>query len=130
MSTAAGGIIFAILQLLEWIRPVGEGVRLAQNPWGKGLFGASFFSISGWHLIHVAVSVIVLIVIAARRKSGRSDAGDIETTGLYWQFVVLLWMFVLPAVYLLNVAKQTQGDGGNHETAMERHLTVGAQENI
>ena len=105
MITAAGGILFAIPQLLEWTRLVGEGVRLSHNPWGNELFGATFFSISGWHLIHVAVGVIALVVIAARHESGRSDAGDIETMGLYWQFVVLLWMFVLPAIYLLNVAK-------------------------
>ena len=44
-------------------------------------------------------------LLALRYKSGRSDADDIEITGLYWHFVDLVWMFVVPLVYLLNVSK-------------------------
>jgi cytochrome c oxidase subunit 3 len=105
VMTAVGGIIFAILHLREWMGLIDEGVRLFKNPWGNGLFGAAFFTITGLHLTHVTVGVIVLIVIAVRHKNGRSDADDVEITGLYWHFVDLVWMFVVPLVYLLNVAK-------------------------
>ena len=43
-----------------------------------------------------------LVVIAGGYRSGRWDASYIETTGLYWQFVDVVWMFVFPLVYLLN----------------------------
>ena len=33
------------------------------------------------------------------------NADDLEITGLYWHFVDLVWMFVVPLVYLLNVSK-------------------------
>jgi cytochrome c oxidase subunit 3 len=105
LITALGGVIFALLHLREWMGLIDEGVRLYKNPWGNDLFGAAFFSITGLHLTHVTVGVIVLIVVALRYKGGRSNADDLEITGLYWHFVDLVWMFVVPLVYLLNVSK-------------------------
>ena len=105
LITAGGGALFALLHVREWIGLIAEGMRLFRNPWGNGLFGASFFSITGLHLTHVTVGVIVLVVVGMRYKRGRFDADDIEITGLYWHFVDLVWMFVVPLVYLLNVAK-------------------------
>ncbi len=105
MLTAAGGAIFTLLHIREWMGLIDEGVRLFRNPWGNGLFGAAFFSITGLHLTHVTIGIIVLVVIGVRHKRGRSDAGDVEITGLYWHFVDLVWMFVVPLVYLLNVSK-------------------------
>jgi cytochrome c oxidase subunit 3 len=105
MVTAVAGVIFGILHLREWFSLIDEGVRLFRNPWGNGLFGASFFTITGLHLTHVTVGVIVLIVVGLRYKRGHADADDMEITGLYWHFVDLVWMFVVPLVYLLNVSK-------------------------
>ncbi len=105
MITAVGGVMFAFLQLREWIALIDEGVRPFRNPWGNGLFGASFFTITGLLLTHVTVGVIVLLVVGTRYKSGRFHADDLEITGLYWHFVDLVWMFVVPLVYLLNVSK-------------------------
>ena len=102
LLTALAGAIFAFLHLREWMGLIGEGVRLYKNPWGNGLFGASFFSITGLHLTHVTVGVIVLIVVGLRYRNGRSDADDLEITGLYWHFVDLVWMFVFPLVYLMS----------------------------
>ncbi len=105
MLTAAGGAIFAVLHIREWMGLIAEGVTLFHNPWGNGLFGASFFSITGLHLTHVTIGIVVLIVVGLRYKNGKSDADDMEITGLYWHFVDLVWMFVVPLVYLLNVSK-------------------------
>jgi cytochrome c oxidase subunit III len=103
--TAAGGILFALLHIREWFGLIKEGVRLFQNPWGSGLFGAAFFSITGLHLAHVIGGVIALVIVALRYKRGRYNSDDIEISGLYWHFVDLVWMFVVPFVYLLNVAR-------------------------
>jgi cytochrome c oxidase subunit III len=104
MITAAGGILFALLHVREWLRLIAEGMTLFKNPWGTGLFGASFFSITGLHLTHVTCGVIALIAVGVRYKGGRYNADDIEVLGLYWHFVDLVWMFVVPLVYLLNLA--------------------------
>ena len=103
--TAAGGVLFALLHIREWLGLIHEGVRLFQNPWGSGVFGAAFFSITGLHLAHVTGGVIALVIVALRYKRGRYNSDDIEVCGLYWHFVDLVWMFVVPFVYLLNVAR-------------------------
>ena len=82
---------------------IGEGMTLFQNPWGTGLFGSAFFSITGLHLTHVTAGVIALIVVGIRYQRGRYKADDLEILGLYWHFVDIVWMFVVPLVYLLNL---------------------------
>jgi cytochrome c oxidase subunit 3 len=103
--TALAGTIFAILHLREWMSMIDEGVTLFKNPWGTGLFGGAFFSITGLHLLHVVSGVIALVAVGLRYQAGRYKADDLEVTGLYWHFVDLVWMFVVPLVYLLNVAR-------------------------
>ncbi|MGB0050249.1 MAG: cytochrome c oxidase subunit 3, partial [Terriglobales bacterium] len=104
MITAVLGIVFAVLHIREWMELIDQGMTLFKNPWGTGLFGASFFSITGLHLTHVTCGVIALITVGVRYKGGRYNADDIEVLGLYWHFVDLVWMFVVPLVYLLNLA--------------------------
>lgn len=104
LITAAAGIIFALLHVREWLALIDEGMTLFKNPWGTGLFGAVFYSITGLHLMHVAGGVIALIAVGLRYKGGRYNADDLEILGLYWHFVDMVWMFVVPLVYLLNLA--------------------------
>jgi cytochrome c oxidase subunit 3 len=104
MITAAAGILFASLHVREWLGLFNEGMTLFKNPWGTGLFGASFFSITGLHLMHVTGGIVALVVVGVRYKGGRYNADDIEILGLYWHFVDVVWMFVVPLVYLLNLA--------------------------
>lgn len=103
--TVAGGILFALLHIREWVGLIREGVRLFQNPWGSPMFGATFFAITGLHLTHVIGGAIALTVVALGYKRGRYNSDDIETWSLYWHFVDLVWMFVVPMVYLLNISR-------------------------
>jgi len=103
LITAGLGALFALLHIREWFALIGEGMTLFKNPWGTGLFGASFFSITGLHLLHVTGGVVALVAVGLRYKGGRYNADDLEITGLYWHFVDLVWMFVVPLVYLLNL---------------------------
>ena len=98
-STMALGAIFAALHLREWFQLFGRGITLS-----SGLFGQTFFTITGLHLLHVISGVIALFVVATKYSSGKLTAGYVENTGLYWHFVDLVWMFVVPLVYLTNIA--------------------------
>jgi len=104
MITAVLGVLFAVLHIREWMGMIGEGATLFHNPWGTPLFGSLFFSVTGLHLLHVTGGVIALIAVGVRYQGGRYNADDLEITGLYWHFVDLVWMFVVPLVYLLNLA--------------------------
>jgi cytochrome c oxidase subunit 3 len=103
--TAAGGALFALLHLREWMNLIGEGLRPFSNPWGSPLFGASFFCVTGLHMTHVIAGVIALLVIGVGYKRGRFAPKHIENLSLYWHFVDLVWMFVVPLVYLLNMKR-------------------------
>ena len=52
----------------------------------------------------VTGGVVALIAVGLRYQGGRYNADDLEITGLYWHFVDLVWMFVVPFVYLMNLA--------------------------
>jgi cytochrome c oxidase subunit 3 len=105
MITLAGGIVFILLHLREWAGIMGEGVTLFKNPWGTNQFGAAYFSITGLELLHVIAGVIALIIVGLGYRRGRNNSDDIENCGLFWQFINIVWMFVLPFVYLLNAAR-------------------------
>lgn len=98
-STMVLGALFAALHLREWFELFGRGITI-----GSGLFGQTFFTVTGLHLLHVICGVIALFVVGMKYSSGRLTPGHVESTGLYWHFVDLVWMFVVPLVYLTNIA--------------------------
>jgi cytochrome c oxidase subunit 3 len=101
--TVAGGTLFALLHLREWRGLISDGLGFAHNPWGSGLFGSAFFSITGLHLTHVVGGIIALSIVAIGYNRGRYKPYHLEVWSLYWHFVDLVWMFVVPLVYLLNI---------------------------
>jgi heme/copper-type cytochrome/quinol oxidase subunit 3 len=106
IATIVLGTAFAILHLREWFHMFDEGWSLSNNPMGGPvMFGAAFFSITGLHLLHVISGIVALAVVAVGFKTNWLDANHVETTGLYWHFVDLVWMFVFPMLYLMNAAR-------------------------
>jgi cytochrome c oxidase subunit 3 len=103
-ATIAGGAAFIALHLSEWQHLIQvERVTPAANPWNVPLFGAVFFGVTGLHMAHVAAGLIYLTILATGVARGKFSAEDVETGGLYWHFVDLVWMFVFPLVYLMAV---------------------------
>jgi heme/copper-type cytochrome/quinol oxidase subunit 3 len=103
LATMLGGAVFVGLHLTEWWHLALEGVTPWGNPWNVPLFGATFFGITGLHMLHVTIGVVYLGVIAAGVPGGRFSEEDVEVSGLYWHFVDLVWMFVFPLIYLMSV---------------------------
>jgi cytochrome c oxidase subunit 3 len=105
LFTAAGGVVFTLLHIRDWMGMMDQGVSLFKNPWGPAAFGAAFYSITGFSLLHISVGTLALIIIAIRYKGGRYNADDVELFNLFWQFIGLVWLFIVPLVYLMNVAR-------------------------
>ena len=106
--TILGGLAFLILHANEWRELIDEGLRPFTNPWGNPpgstpLFGATFFTCTGLHMLHVTIGVIILANMARGFKKGSYTADHVEVSGLYWHFVDLVWMFIFPLLYLLSV---------------------------
>jgi len=104
MMTLVAGLVFTFLHIREWLGMIGQGVTFFKNPWGTGLFGGAYFSVTGMELLHVIAGLIALLIIALGYKSGRYTAVDLENVGLFWQFINIVWMFVVPLIYFMNLA--------------------------
>jgi cytochrome c oxidase subunit 3 len=113
LVTAAFGASFVGMQAFEWTKLIEEGVRPWANPFGAPQFGSTFFMITGFHGFHVSVGVIFLIIVARKVLRGDFDnekrgfftsrKGNyeiVETMGLYWHFVDLVWVFIFALFYL------------------------------
>jgi cytochrome c oxidase subunit III len=105
MITAGAGALFTLLHVRDWMGMMNQGVGLFQNPWGPAAFGAAFYSITGFSLLHISVGTIALIIVAIRYQGGRYNADDVELFSLFWQFIGLVWLFIVPLVYLMNLAR-------------------------
>jgi cytochrome c oxidase subunit 3 len=104
LATMGFGLAFVLLHSREWYHLITtEHVGLMSNEWGIPLFGATFFSLTVLHMLHVTTGVLYLGVVAVNVGRGVSTHDDVEISGLYWHFVDLVWMFIFPMVYLLSV---------------------------
>jgi heme/copper-type cytochrome/quinol oxidase subunit 3 len=104
MLTLVAGLLFVLLHIREWFGMIGQGVTFFKNPWGTGLFGGAYFSVTGVELLHVIAGLIAILIIGLGYKSGRYTAVDVENVGLFWQFINIVWMFVVPLIYFMNLA--------------------------
>ena len=99
-ATFIGGALFLAGQCYEYIHLVeGKGLTLASST-----FGATFYTITGFHGCHVLGGVILLLICVIRVSTGsitKANANFIENVGLYWHFVDLIWILVFTFVYLL-----------------------------
>jgi len=100
LATAALGALFLSVQVFEYSKLIREGMGLGVN-----LFGASFFTLTGFHGAHVTVGVILLLITALRGwRQGFTTQFPlaVEMIGLYWHFVDLVWVVIFTLVYLLR----------------------------
>ena len=101
VATALLGTTFLAGQIFEFTEFIHKGLTLPTSP-----FGSSFFMLTGFHGIHVAVGVLMLAAMAILSLSGRlyDDRGlNVELVGLYWHFVDVVWIVIFTVVYLLQV---------------------------
>lgn len=111
--TIVGGILFLSCQAWEWTHLWHEGAWWGRNPFVNmdgtlsphSDFTNFFFTITGFHGLHVTSGVILNIIILLNVLKGTyDDRGHyemIEKVGLYWHFVDLVWVFVFTCFYLL-----------------------------
>jgi len=102
LATALLGVVFLLGQVYEFNHFVNEGLTPRTN-----LFGASFFTLTGFHGAHVTVGVIWLLslfVVAWRGKLKKEQALNVELAGLYWHFVDIVWIVIFTVVYLIGAA--------------------------
>jgi cytochrome c oxidase subunit 1/cytochrome c oxidase subunit I+III len=96
--TIALGIVFVFGQSREYIRVFHAGVAVNSNLWAT-----TFFTLTGFHGLHVCVGVIALLIIMGLSLSGDFKHGRTEAVNsiaLYWHFVDAVWLVVFAVIYL------------------------------
>ena len=70
LATMFFGAAFIVLHAMEWTKLIHEGMTPFTNPWAADvpLFGGTFFTLTGMHMLHVTIGVIYLGVVALRKK--------------------------------------------------------------
>ena len=97
--TAILGAIFIGGQVYEFTAFVREGLGFTTS-----LFGSSFYTLTGFHGVHVSVGVILLLStmgIIKKNKVVGNKAESVELVGLYWHFVDIVWIIIFTVVYLI-----------------------------
>ncbi len=99
--TILGGFGFLIVKTIEYSAKIHHGTA----PFGEhfNVFYGLYFLMTGFHAIHVIGGMIPMIWMLGRSftKEGYYRADRVETLGLYWHFVDLVWIFLFPILYLV-----------------------------
>ena len=99
VATAALGTLFLSIQAIEWTALIREGTTASSE-----IFGSTFFTLTGFHGLHVLGGVIWLLFVIAKAFRGgfnQAEHGGVELMGLYWHFVDVVWIFLFTIVYLI-----------------------------
>lgn len=93
------GSIFVGIQAYEYTVLIKDG-----NLPDVDIFWSTFYAMTGFHGIHVAVGVIwnlCILIAAIFRKIPQEKYMKVELAGLYWHFVDLVWVLLFTIVYLM-----------------------------
>ncbi|MBI1869938.1 MAG: heme-copper oxidase subunit III [Chlamydiae bacterium] len=90
------GIIFLVLQGVEWAKLIREGLVLKTGP-----FASTFFTLTGFHGLHVLVGLCVLLFLLMRSKQQPlKNPTPFHIGSMYWHFVDAVWIVIFVSLYL------------------------------
>ena len=111
--TALLGTAFLVIKAFEYHGDYEEnlvpGLAFHEQNWTHPgqvkLFLMFYYIMTGLHAVHLTVGVALMTVLAIQAGRGRYTAqyhGPIEVGGLYWHFVDVVWLFLLPLLYMIG----------------------------
>ena len=100
LATVALGFLFVVLQGVEYAHAYHDyNLTL-----GTGIYGSTFFMLTGFHGFHVTLGAVILLVILLRSMRGHFTAKNhfaFEAAAWYWHFVDVVWLGLFVFVYWL-----------------------------
>jgi len=98
LATIVLGAVFLVGQGLEYRHLILQQVTI-----GRSLFGTTFFTLTGFHGLHVfcgllMLSILWLLTVFGREREPTPAAA--EAISLYWHFVDVVWVVIFAVVYL------------------------------
>jgi heme/copper-type cytochrome/quinol oxidase subunit 3 len=98
VATIVLGVVFLAGQGSEYLGLFRQSIGISTN-----LFATTFFTLTGFHGLHVTVGVFALAIVLGVGLAGdfrRRGANLLRSVGLYWHFVDVVWIVVFSVVYL------------------------------
>lgn len=99
MLTSLLGVAFLGLKAVEYSHEIKEKLLPSTD-----LFFSCYYTMTGFHGLHILIGVVVMWVLAFRANRGdftRTYNSPIEVCGLYWCLVEVVWFFLFPVLYLV-----------------------------
>ena len=99
VTTALLGATFVGGQVYEFTTFYREGLGYTTS-----LFASSFYTLTGFHGVHVSVGIVMLLALAQMVRKNRVTGNKsevVELVGLYWHFVDIVWIVIFTLVYLI-----------------------------
>jgi len=99
LATVALGFLFVYFQIEEY----KEAYQHLGLTLGSGIYGSTFFMLTGFHGMHVTLGAIMLTVIAVRSMRGHFKPEHhfgFEAVAWYWHFVDVVWLGLFIFVYV------------------------------
>ncbi len=103
-------LAFLVNKYFEWghkihlgIHPGSELLSMFQH--GERMFFGLYYFMTGLHVFHIIVGMIILIIVMVKVKNGVVNSDKfvlLENGGLYWHLVDLIWIFLFPLLYLIT----------------------------
>lgn len=103
LATIVMGAIFLSGQIYEYSGLFGKNFTPQAT-----IFGSSFFTLTGFHGLHVTVGLLFLLIVWLRTLRGDFSAKrhfPLEAAEMYWHFVDGVWVIVFSTVYLLPLLR-------------------------
>ncbi len=98
LGTIGLGAVFLVGQLLEYRRLLSQDLTISAN-----LFGTTFFTLTGFHGLHVLIGLLALVLLFWQAVKGRlavSQSSAVAAVSLYWHFVDAVWIVIFTVVYV------------------------------
>ncbi|HLV77617.1 MAG TPA: cytochrome c oxidase subunit 3 [Marinobacter sp.] len=99
-ATIALAVVFLFVQGYEYAHAYRDLNLTLQS----GIYGTTFFMLTGFHGVHVILGTIILIVMFLRIRKGHFTADNhfgFEAAAWYWHFVDVVWLVLFIFVYVL-----------------------------
>jgi heme/copper-type cytochrome/quinol oxidase subunit 3 len=99
-ATLVLGAIFMFGQVSEYLHLYATGVTA-----NRSLFATTFFTLTGFHGLHVAVGLLAITAITVLTGTGNFGVSEREedafgSVEIYWHFVDAVWVVIFTVVYL------------------------------
>ena len=92
------GVAFPVLKLFEYVPEITAGVTPGTN-----LFFMFYFVMTGMHLCHVLLGIVILsFVIRDLKAPGGPRISFVETAATYWHMVDILWLVLFALLYVMR----------------------------